>query len=148
MASAGELREAIGAALPALRAAIEGVDAGWERVSRPSAPPAESGEDDWSPREAAEHVIRAEYSFARTIAAALGHDVAERPEIELASPAEALVALERSAATLDAAMALLTDGQEEVETRYGRPVEWVAELAASHRLEHAGQIRAVSAGTG
>ena len=151
MASAGELREAIAAALPALRAAIKGVGEDWARVPTPSgAAPAgaESGEADWSPREAAEHVIRADYSFAGAIAAAVGGEVPERPELALASPAEALAALDRSAAALDAAVASLTDGQLEAPTRYERPVRWVAELAANHRREHAEQIGAARGAAG
>ena len=142
MATAAELREAIGAALPGLRAAIEGAGEAWERVPPPSAPATESGEEDWSPREATEHVVRADYSFAGAIAAAIGGDVPERPELALASPAEALAALDRSAAALDAAVAPLTDDQLEAWTRYERPVQWVAELAANHRREHAQQIGA------
>jgi hypothetical protein len=148
MATAAELREAIGAALPGLRAAIEGAGEAWERVPPPSAAaPAgaesgESGEEDWSPREATEHVVRADYSFAGAIAAAIGGEVPERPELALASPAEALAALDRSAAALDAAVAPLTDDQLEASTRYERPVQWVAELAANHRREHAQQIGA------
>ena len=145
MAVAVELREAIGSVLPALRAAIEGAGGMWERVPPPSAAaPAgtESGEEDWSPREVTEHVIRADYSFAGAIAAAIGGEVPERPELALASPAEALAALERSAAVLDAAVAPLADDQLDVQTRYERPVQWVAELAANHRREHAQQIGA------
>lgn len=142
MATAAELREAIGAALPGLRAAIEGAGEAWERVPPPSAAASESGEEDWSPREATEHVVRSDYSFAGAIAAAIGGDVPERPELALASPAEALAALDGSAAALDAAVAPLTDDQLEASTRYERPVQWVAELAARHRREHAQQISA------
>ncbi len=142
MATAGELREAIGAALPGLRAAIEGAGEAWERVPPPSAAATESGEADWSPREATEHVIRADYSFAGAIAGAIGAEVPERPELALASAAEASAALDRSAAALDAALASLTDAQLDAPTRYERPVQWVAELAVSHRREHAGQIGA------
>ncbi len=146
MVGADELRQAIRGALPPLRVAIEGAGADWERAPAPSDGSRESGEEDWSARQAAEHVIGAEYAFARAIDGALGRESLERPEIELPSAAEALAALEASSAALDAAVATLSDEQLKVETRFGRTVEWVAELAASHRSEHAAQIEALGTG--
>ena len=141
MASADELREAIGGALPRLRAAIEGAGADWERVPQPGGD--SDDEENWSARQAAEHVIGADYAFARALAGALGGDPVERPELTLPSAAEALAALEDSSAALDASVAAITDAQLEAETRFGRTVGWVLELAGAHRLEHAAQIEAL-----
>ena len=146
MASAEQLREAARAALPPLRAAIEGAGPAWERVPAPGDGPGGGDEENWSPRQAAEHVIGADYAFARAIGRALGQEAAERPELELPSAREALAALADSSAALAAALAAVTDAELEVETRFGRSVAWVAELAAAHRLEHAGQIEALAAG--
>ena len=143
MASAEELRETIRGALLPLRAAIEGAGADWERAPAAGGEPGESGEESWSARQAAEHVIGADYAFARAIAGALERDPVERPELTLPSAADALAALEDSSAALDAAVATLGDAQLGAETRFGRSVEWVLELAAAHRLEHAAQIEAL-----
>lgn len=141
MASADELREAMRGALSPLRAAIEGAGADWERAPAPGGD--SDDEENWSPRQAAEHVIGADYAFARAVDGALGRDPAERPELTLLSAADALRALEDSAAALDASVAALTDAQLEAETRFGRTVGWVLELAGAHRLEHAAQIAAL-----
>ncbi len=146
MASAEQLREASRGALAPLRAAIEGADSDWERVPAPGDGSDEGGEESWSARQAAEHVIGADYAFARAIGGALGQEAVERPEMTLPSAREALAALAESSAVLDAALAAVTDAELEVETRFGRTVAWVAELAATHRLEHAGQIEALTAG--
>ena len=139
MASADELREAIRGALSPLRSAIEGASEDWERL--PDAGD-DSGEESWSARQAAEHVIGADYAFARAVDGVLGRDPVERPELTLPSAADALAALEASSAALDASVAALTDAQLEAETRFGRTVGWVLDLAGAHRLEHAAQIEA------
>ena len=88
-------------------------------------------------------MIGADYAFARAVAGALGRDPVERPELTLVSAAEALAALEDSSAALGAAVAAITDAQLETETRFGRSVGWVLELAGAHRREHAAQIEAL-----
>ena len=133
MALTDELRTDIVAARAELRAAVEGSDAGWERSP---------GGEEWSPRQIAEHAIRADVSFALYAAGATGQPGADAPREELSLPAsaDALAALDRGAGVADPVWAAVGDDQLALPAPPMDSVEAAMRTATSHLREHAGQI--------
>ena len=135
MALTDELRMDIAAARAELRAAIEGSSGGWEQSP---------GGEEWPPRRIAEHVIRADVSFARYVLGATGQPGADTPREELSLPtgAEALAALERSAGVADPVWATVQAEQLTLAAPPMDSIEATMRLAGSHLREHAQQIAA------
>ena len=74
MATRDGLRSELDSARRELEAAIQAAVANWERQ-----PEHGEGEEAWSARQAAEHVVRAEVYYATTASKALGHDAPANP---------------------------------------------------------------------
>lgn len=140
MASAEEIRAAIKDGNAALRAAIEGAGAKWEQSPAPEA----EGEESWSPRQAAEHVIATHFFFASRTAQVLERSGPEPKQLSLASAEEALTALSEAAQSGDDVYAQLADADLSREAgRMGTLGELLA-IASSHLSNHAKQIEAAS----
>jgi hypothetical protein len=142
MPSANELRAEIAAGREALRTAIEGAAAQWDRSLEG---------DEWSPRKTAEHALSAELHFASEVARATGRNPIEREEFELDSPTDAIEALTRVAAATTAVYARVADGDLEAAVpfmenigRFSGDVAGAMDLAAYHYNDHARQIGAAS----
>ena len=128
-----ELRAEIAVARAELRVAVEGSAEGWERSP---------GGEEWSPRQIAEHAIRADVSFARYVAGATGQPGADAPREELSLPAssDALAALDRGTGVADSVWAAVGDVQLALPAPPMDSVEAAMRTAISHLREHAGQI--------
>ncbi len=142
MPSAHDLRVEITAGREALRNAIEGAAAQWDRSP---------GGDEWSPRQTVEHALSAELHFASEAATAMGQDPIEREEFELHSPADAIEALASVAAATTTVYARVADGDLEAAmpfmesfSRFSNDVAGAMDLTAYHHKDHARQIGAAS----
>lgn len=136
MASADEIRASIAEGRAQLKAALDGADASkWEQVG--------SGNEEWSPRKIAEHAIGSEGYFARGVSAAmLGKEPAQQ-KLELASPAEAMAALEAAVAECDKVYRYVEDRDlEKAVGDNGATIGSMMGILASHAVEHANEIKA------
>ncbi len=132
MATADEIRAQIGEGHAALRSALEGADAGsWE-----SSP----GEDEWSARQAAEHVIGVERMFAGRVADGMMGKAPENIELALASPSEAVAAFDQAIADVDRVLRYVEDRDLTKMAGEDHTIQAVMEIVASHAIDHAGQI--------
>ena len=93
MAAPDELRAAIAEGRAAFRSALESANDSWEKT-----PAGGEGEDAWSPRQVAEHLIPTESYFTTQICKACGYPGLDRVEASYATAAEALAAAARVAA--------------------------------------------------
>ena len=143
MASPKELRQAIVEARADLQAAFHDAHDTWE--TKPAGAP--EGEDAWSPRQAAEHVIGTEVFFASSISQACGAPKLDRPPIDASTPAAAAASLTRCGAIADNVLRHVSDADlaKTQEMRVGpMSVEQMMALIARHDHGHAEQIRAVA----
>ena len=144
MASADECRATIDAKRDALREALIGAGASWDQ------PPSESDdEEQWSPRQVAEHAIGGERSFAGMIAAVTDVEAPERQELSLATVEEAIAALDAAIKDANTVLLGLSDDDLAIEARaignFPPSVEGILQLAAHHLDDHSKQIAAASA---
>ena len=142
MATPKELRAAIVEGRADFQAALHEAHDAWDRT-----PQGGEGEDAWSPRQVAEHVLNAELFFASNIAQACGAPALERQSPDVATPAAAAASATRFAATCDDILRHVTqdDLAKTRELRIGTlSVEQMLDLLASHARDHAQQIRAAS----
>ncbi len=142
MATPKELRAAIVEARADFQAALHEAHDAWERK-----PQGGEGEDAWSPRQVAEHVLGAELFFASNIAQACGAPALERRTPDVATPAAAAASATRFAAACDEILRHVSqdDLAKTRELRIGTlSVEQMMDLLASHARDHAQQIRAAS----
>lgn len=136
-----ELREAIARGRSALRQAIEVVSgAAWERAH----PPAPGETESWSPRQAAEHAIAADVSFARRVARLAGFADVERYNPPLPTPQSALDAIAEAAAIADPIFAQVRTEHLPIESEFADHLAGVMQVAGGHLREHARQIAGVS----
>lgn len=140
MATPDELRSDIARARDELRGVLRGVDEDWEKE-----PESGEGEDVWSARQAAEHVVRAEIFYARMVSTTCGRDAPENPWADappaLPTPEDALRALDEAASVSDPALELVTDEDlMRPHERWGT-IEQILAGDARHLREHAAQIR-------
>lgn len=138
MPTPDELRAAIEEGREELRSALRAASpATWE-----TKPPAGDGEDSWSPRQAAEHVIGAELFFATEVCAACGYPGVEMKRFSLESPQDALAAFDEAAATAHGRLKYVseTDLAHKSE-RFNTDVAGVLGIHAHHLKEHAAQIQ-------
>jgi len=132
VATAEEIRTQIDEGREALRGAIEAADVGsWEQGT--------SGEG-WSARQAAEHVIGWELSFAGRVADAMMGKAPESPELALSSPQEALAALEEAVAATNKVIRYVEDRDLPKKAGETSSIQATLELMATHAVEHASQI--------
>ena len=137
MATADELRAGIDGARAALKAAIAASADRWEVTK---------GDDDWSPRTVAEHVIPSEMMFANGVCAACGYDGPENPlsSTEFATADDALAALDAVTAATNAKIQHVQD--EELGKSQGGegmaalPVSGLMTMATWHLTDHAAQL--------
>ena len=142
MASPKELRAALVEARADLQAAFHEAHDAWERR-----PQGGEGEEAWSPRQVAEHVIGAELYFASNIAQACGAPALELSRPDCSTPAMAAASLTRNAATADNILRHVTEGDltKSRRLRTGEAtVEQMLQRMASHAHDHANQIRAAA----
>jgi hypothetical protein len=143
MATPEELRADIARARDELRGILRNVAKDWEKR-----PESGEGEEAWSARQAAEHVVRAEVNYARIINRTCAREGPEHPWPDappaLPTPADALRALDEAASIADPAFALITaEDLQRPHERWGT-VERVLAGNARHLREHAEQIRAAT----
>jgi hypothetical protein len=143
MANPNDLRGDLVEARADLQAAFHAAHQAWDR-----APSAGQGEEAWSPRQAAEHVIGVEVYFTSNIAVACGAPAIETPVVNCATPADAAAALTRVSALCDRTLRHIseTDLSKTYQNNRGesRTVEQALTTMASHAREHAQQIRDAS----
>lgn len=135
MASADEIRKQIDEGHAALKAAIEGADASkWEQVG--------AGNDEWSPRQIAEHTIGSEVGIAGGVATAMMGKAPERPELALSSPSEAMAALEEAIEASTKVTRYVEDRDLEKRVGENSTIQGMMELLATHATNHANEIKA------
>ena len=144
MPSLAELRAARAAARADLLTALRDAGPAWQRR-----PAGGSGEDAWSPRQAAEHVVGTVPLFARAVCRATFRPPPESDldsrNLQLPTAGDALFALGRVTEYDDAALRGLTsDDLARPHERFAT-VAGLIETATHHLREHAAQIRAASA---
>jgi hypothetical protein len=140
MATPDELRASIAESREALRAALEAAKAGeWEKK-----PESGEGEDAWSAREVAQHVIPAEAFFATQICVACGYPGVEFTNRSYESAADALAALDEVIEVTNKKIKYVSDTDlEKTHERFGS-VETMMNITIGHLKDHAAQIRTAS----
>jgi hypothetical protein len=142
MPTAEEYRAELDTSRAALRVAIESASGSWEQ--------APDGDDQWSPRAVAEHVIGAEYYFAKLVAAAMQGKETDGPDLSFASTSDAASAFEEAIEVADKAYRYVEDRDLEKPSElnagdsYPGTIEGVLQLATWHLTDHAEQIAAAS----
>ncbi len=138
MASADELRTQIEEGHAALKAAIEAADASkWETTP--------DGDEEWNPRQMAEHVIGAELGIAGGVATTMMGSPPDRPELALTGPAEAMAALESAIEASTKVTRYVEDRDlEKAVGDQGGTIESMMALLGSHAADHAAQISAAT----
>ena len=142
MASPDELRAAIKVGRENLATAIDGSADNWERQ-----PESGEGEEAWSPRQVAEHVIGAQLYFANAGCEACGYDGPENPfdgPLSLTSPAGAQTALQQASEAADAKIKYVTDDDLAHTHESMGTVEGIMAMDAWHLLDHAYQVRSAA----
>ncbi len=144
MASPQELVQAVREARSEAEAAIGECNEKWE-----SKPAAGEGEDAWSPKEVAQHIIGAEWFFTNMIGQACGAQAMERPQIDVSTPHSAVASLRQVGGTDDRVLRHVTEGDltKTYETRNlgTRSVEEMLTIIVSHGRDHVNQLRAANA---
>jgi hypothetical protein len=132
VATADEIRGQIEVSRTALRGALEAVDAGtWEQAR---------ADDEWTPRQAAEHVIGSERVIAGRVADAMLGKAPERPELALANPQDALAALEAAVEDANRVIRYVEDRDLIKTAGENSSIQAQLERMATHAVEHATQI--------
>lgn len=141
MPTPDEIRAELSAARNDLAAALSAASTDtWERK-----PESGEGEDAWSAREAAQHVIGAEIYYTNAVCDACGYDGPDSPfegGLELASPEAAGAALDQAIAAADSKIQHVTAGDLEREHERMGPLPAVFESWTGHLRDHAAQITA------
>ena len=142
MPTPDEARAAVAAARQDLSAAIDAAVGAWA-----TKPASGDGEEAWSAKETAAHVLGAEIFFARAVCAACGYDGPANPikDAPLASPQEAQHALQMVIDAADSKMKHVSvEDMAKAHETMGT-VEDIFGSWAGHVQGHADQIRAASA---
>ena len=144
MASPQELIQTVRDVRAEAAAAIGECDEKWE-----TKPAAGEGEDAWSPKEVAQHIIRAEWFFTNMIGQACGAQPMERPEFDVSTPRNAVESLRQIGELDDRVLRHVSDGDlaKTYDTRNlgTRSVEEMLTIIASHGRDHINQLRAANA---
>ena len=135
MPTPDELRAPIAAARAKLEEAIRSAADNWE-TTLPG--------DEWTARQAAEHVIPSEAFFATAVCTACGYPGIEFEQRQLASAEEALAALTAVCELSDGRLKHVT--REDLEHKHERmgSVADILRFNAEHLEEHAAQIASAS----
>ena len=141
MPTPDEVRADLSAARSELASALSASAAAtWERK-----PESGEGEDAWSAREAAQHVVGAELYYAGAVCEACGYDGPESPfadGLELATPEQASAALEQAAAAADSKIQYVSESDLAKSHEGMGPLPDVFESWSGHLRDHAAQILA------
>lgn len=133
MATPDELRTTITASRDELRQAIHAASARWNQPLP---------DDEWTPRQAAEHAIGSEVRFASEVCIACGYPGLDPWEANYVSANEALAGLEQAGAKADGRLKYVTDGDLlHVHEEWKASVADIMAYHARHLREHAEQLR-------
>lgn len=139
MATPDELRAAIAEGREALKAAIAAAANAWE-----TKPQAGEGEDAWSPRQVAEHVIPTEGFFTSAVCAACGYPGLERISGSYPTAQDALRHLDEVIELSNKKLKYVTETDlAKRHERFGSTEDLMVGNAR-HLNEHAAQIRAAA----
>ena len=142
MATPDELLVALKVGREALGRAIEAAGSNWE-----TAPSSDEGEEAWSARQTAEHVISTELYFAGETCKACGYDPPESPfpaALQLATAADGSAALDLAVEAADSKQKYVSV-EDLTKTHEGMgTVEEVMTIQVWHLINHAMQIRAAA----
>ena len=111
-------------------------------------PASGEGEDAWSPKEVAQHIVGADWFFTNNIAQACGAPATERPQIDVSTPQAAAQSLRQIGEADDKILSKVTEGDlsKTFETRLGTmTVQQMLEMMTSHARDHINQLRAANA---
>ena len=122
-----------------LLAAIASASANWERR-----PASGVGEEAWSARQAAEHVIASDLLFSSRACRSAGKEGLEITEHSYATAAEARAGLVKSMGLVASAMLRLKEGDLAAEDSRWGTVEGVLTHNLNHLREHTAQITAAA----
>lgn len=137
MATADELRTRIADGRAAFRAAL--VAAGDRYEQHPSG----EGEDAWSPRQVAEHLIPVEGYYASQVCKACGYPGLDRVQGNFPTATDAVSAFDDISAKADGRLKYVTEKDLAMpHDRLGN-VEAIIESNIKHLNDHAAQLRAI-----
>lgn len=143
MASPKELRAAIIDTRAQFQSALHGAHENWDRSLGTG-----EGEESWSPRQVAEHMIGSEWFFTNAISQACGAPALERPTLDVSTPAVAAATATHVGATCDNILRHVSDGDLAKTHELGRfgsqSVEQMLQTMAGHGQDHVNQIRSAS----
>jgi len=132
VATADEIRGQIEESRTSLRGALEASDAGtWEQAL---------AGDEWTPRQAAEHVIGTERVYAGRVADAMLGKAPARTDLTLADPQAALAALEAAVEDANRVIRYVEDRDLSKTAGESSSIQATLESMATHAAEHAAQI--------
>ena len=143
MPTPDELRAAIAGGRTIFREALlaAAVDS-WERT-----PAAGQGEEAWSPRQVAEHVVPVEAFFTTAVCSACGYPGLDAVSASYPTPADAVAAFEEVSERCDGRLKHVTEKDLAMQhERFGSVADLMA-MNAHHLEEHAAQIRAAAGGS-
>lgn len=108
---------------------------------------ATEGEEAWSPREVAQHMIGAEWYFTNLVVQACGAPAMERPKLDVTTPGDAAATYTRVGAANDAMLRHVSqdDLSKTIDTKTPlgeAPVEKIIDLLVHHGRDHIEQLRA------
>lgn len=136
MQTPDDLRAALAGARDDLRQALREADGHWDATVASS----DDGEP-WTARRTAEHAISAETYFTTQVCVACGYPGVDSARLSLASPQDALQALDDVAATCDGKLKYVTEKDLAMKHETWGDVANIMTVAAGHLHEHAAQIR-------
>ena len=144
MASADELRKNFTVAGGALRTTLQSADRNWERKPNNDA----EGEEAWSAREAAEHVVSSVVYFASTACQSSGYPKLESPfpsrELSFPTAATAIEALDKAVAVATPAIGQITEQDLTASHERMGTVENVLTILVTHLRDHTTQIQSAN----
>jgi uncharacterized damage-inducible protein DinB len=142
MATPDELRAALEEARKEFRTALPEVDGAWEQQ-----PASGEGEEAWSPRQVAQHVVAAEAYFTTAVCTACGYPGVDQVNPDYANATAALSAFDEVVEMCNKKLKYVTETDlEKTHERWGN-VEQIMQINAGHLRDHAAQMRA-AAGVG
>lgn len=145
MATPKELRADIVEGRAQVQEALHGAHEAWDR--KPAGSP--EGEDAWSPKQVAQHLVGGEWYWTNEICKACGAPEVARPDLAANTPAQAAATLTRNAPKFDDLLRHVSDTDLEKPMGSGafagRTVGQVLEMWPSHVRDHINQLKAASA---
>lgn len=141
-----QLREEVAQAYMGYIAELKEAGAHWERKPASSG----EGEDAWSARQVAEHLVSSTTLFANGIAHTIGVDGPAAQQAAFTSADDAVAAMSTVQQKLSAILEQVTDAQLDIEREFGplgkAKLERVVAICAHHLADHANQLRALRLG--